>query len=246
MLIFIATHFDTLVITINSLKRISPHEWLNAIIISMISFWGLFFFTKLFQQSRYAMTLCLAPITSSGSILVGIFIFNEKFNFVIVAAMILVISALLYHQRKALANFNFSKEILITLAAAFFWGISFPFMLIPIKHFGVLFFSIILECCVFLCSYSIFIFYNKKITPNIGNNKNLVHYLILGTLVAIASFLSNFSLTKISITKNIAIGLLIEVLTLIVGINFFKEKLKIDDWILILLLTIAFCLLTFH
>jgi uncharacterized membrane protein len=132
------------------------------------------------------------------------------------------------------------------LTVAFFWGISFPLMLLPIKHFGVLFFTLIMECCVFLSSYTIFVFTEKKIIPSIGNRNNGILYLLLGILVAMGTLLNNLSLTKMSVSKNILIGLFMEAITLIVGIRFFREKLKFDDWILILLLSIVFCLIAIH
>jgi uncharacterized membrane protein len=75
---------------------------------------------------------------------------------------------------------NFSKEFLFTLFSNFIWGISFVLYLIPIKKFGVLNFSIILEICVFISCLLLIIYNDKKIAPPRISNQDLLYCILMG------------------------------------------------------------------
>jgi hypothetical protein len=61
----------------------------------------------------------------------------------------------------------------------------------------------------------------------------------MGFLVAGGTLLSNFTLTQFPVSLNILIGLLFELITVAVGLYFFKEKLHLKDYILIVFASIG-------
>ena len=119
------------------------------------------------------------------------------------------------------------------------------FYLIPIKKFGVINFSVILEVCVFISCLALLIFREKRIIPPRLSKNSLLLCLLMGFLVAAGSFLSNFTLTLFPVSMNILIGLLFEIIILAVGIYFFREKLDKKDWLLILFASFGGFLLLF-
>ena len=226
-------NFNT-VISANTYK-----DWVVCISICFFSFWGLFFYTEALQKGRLSFIAPLNGISTLFTIITSVLIFNESLSTPKYIALLLVLIGLLLHQKDKLVNFNLSKEVLLTLLFNVIWGISFVLYLIPIKKFGVLNFSVILELCVFVSCVGLLVFKEKKIVPPKPKNKELLLCSLMGFLVAGGSLLSNFTLTQFPVSLNILISLLFELIVLAVGLYFFREKLNSKDWFLIALATIG-------
>lgn len=220
-------------------------DWIICISICLFSFWGLFFYTEALQNGRFSFVTPLIVISSAISFLTSLVIYNEALSVSKYAALLLIISGLILHQKDKLVDFILSKEVLLIVLFSVFWGISFVFYLIPIKKFGVLNFSIILEICVFVSCIGLLVFKEKRIIPPRLNDKGIMLCWLMGFLVAGGSLLSNFSLTQFPVSLNILIGLLFELLVLAVGLYFFREKLNGKDWILIVFATVGGFLMLF-
>jgi glucose uptake protein GlcU len=158
-------------------------------------------------------------------------------------SLILILIGLFLHQRDKWREFTISKEVFYTLMFTIIWGISFVLFLIPIKVFGVLNFSIILEVCVFASCIGLLVFKDKRIIPPKLTDQHLWLCLFMGFLVAGGSLLSNFTLTLFPVSLNILLGLVFEVIVLAIGLYFFREKLAKKDWILIGITTVCSVLL---
>jgi uncharacterized membrane protein len=214
-------------------------DWTFCITLCLFSFWGLYFYTEALQSGRYSFITPLIVISSAISFITSLVMYDEALNFSKYLSLLLIVIGLFLHQKEKLVDFKVSKEVLLILLFSFFWGISFVFYLIPIKKFGVINFSIILELCVFISSVGLLVFKEKNAIPPRLNNKSLLLCLLMGFLVAGGSLLSNFSLTQFPVSLNILIGLLFELIILAVGIYFFREKLDNKDWLLILLASLG-------
>lgn len=221
----------------------SIYDWIICILICLFSFWGLYFYTKALQNGRLSFIVPVSGITSFFSFITSILIFNEIISFSKYLSFLLLIFGMIIHQKNSIKNMKFSKELLFTLLSNFVWGISFVLYLIPIKKFGVLNFSIILEICVFASCLILIICNDKKILPPKISNRDFLYCFLMGFLIAGGSFLSNFTLILFPVSINILIGLIFEVLILATGFYFFKEKLNKEDWILISFITISTILL---
>jgi len=221
----------------------SIYDWIICILICLFSFWGLYFYTKALQNGRLSFIVPVSGITSFFSFITSILIFNEIISFSKYLSFLLLIFGMIIHQKNSIKNMKFSKELLFTLLSNFVWGISFVLYLIPIKKFGVLNFSIILEICVFASCLILIICNDKKILPPKISNRDFLYCFFMGFLIAGGSFLSNFTLILFPVSINILFGLIFEVLILATGFYFFKEKLYKEDWILISFITISTILL---
>ena len=220
-------------------------DWILCFSICLFSFWGLYFYTEAMQNGRFSFVTPLIVISSAISFVTSLVMYNEALSVSKYVSLLLIIIGLFLHQKDKLVDFKISKEVLLIVLFSVFWGISFVFYLIPIKKFGVLNFSMILELCVFISCVGLLIFKEKRMIPPRLNNKGILLCFLMGFLVAGGSLLSNFSLTQFPVSLNILIGLLFELLVLAVGLYFFREKLNNKDWSLILLATIGGFLLLF-
>lgn len=220
-------------------------DWIVCVSICLFSFWGLYFYTEALQNGRLSFIAPLNGIAPVFSFITSVIIFNETLSFPKYISLILFCIGLFLHQKDKLVDFKISKEVLLTLLFSLIWGISFVLYLIPIKKFGVINFSIILELCVFVSCIGLLVFKEKRVLPPRLNNNNLLLCLLMGFLVAGGSLLSNFTLTQFPVSLNILIGLLFELIVLAVGLYFFREKLNNKDWLLIALATIGGVLLLF-
>jgi len=221
----------------------SLYDWVICIAICLFSFWGLYFYTQALQNGRISVITPLNGISPFFSFITSLFLFNEVLSISKYLSLILILLGLFLHQRDKWLDFTISKEVFYTLMFTIIWGISFVLFLIPIKVFGVLNFSIILEVCVFASCIGLLVYKDKRITPPKVTNQHLWLCLFMGFLVAGGSLLSNFTLTLFPVSLNILLGLVFEVIALAIGLYFFREKLTKKDWILIGITTVSSVLL---
>ena len=228
-----------------SISIITYYDWIICVFICLFSFWGLYFYTEALQNGRLSFITPLIVISSAISFITSLLVYNETLSIAKYISILLILIGLFLHQKEKLTVFKISNEVLLIMLFSVFWGISFVLYLIPIKKFGVLNFSIILELCVFISCVGLLVLKEKRIAPPKLNNSQLLLCLLMGLLVAGGSLLANFTLTQFSVSLNILIGLLFELIVLAVGLYFFREKLNKKDWILIALATIGGFLLLF-
>ncbi|MBC7524049.1 MAG: EamA family transporter [Flavobacterium sp.] len=228
-----------------SISVIDYKDWIVCVSVCLFSFWGLFFYTEALQNGRLSFIAPLIVISSAISFITSLLVYNEALSIAKYLSILLILTGLFLHQKEKLIAFKLSKELLFTLIFSVIWGISFVLYLIPIKKFGVLNFSMVLELCVFISCVGLLIFKEKRIIPPQLNIIELLFCLLMGFLVAGGSLLSNFTLTQFPVSLNILIGLLFELIVLAVGLYFFREKLNKKDWILIALATTGGFLLLF-
>lgn len=228
-----------------SISVIDYKDWIVCVSVCLFSFWGLFFYTAALQNGRLSFITPLIVISSAISFITSLLVYNETLSIAKYLSILLIITGLFLHQKEKLTAFKISNEVLLIMLFSVFWGISFVLYLIPIKKFGVLNFSMILELCVFISCVGLLVFKENRIFPPKLNIIELLFCLLMGFLVAGGSLLSNFTLTQFPVSLNILIGLLFELIVLAVGLYFFREKLNKKDWILIALTTTGGFLLLF-
>jgi drug/metabolite transporter (DMT)-like permease len=218
---------------------ISITDWIICVCICLFSFWGLYFYTNAMQIGRYSIAAPLVVVSSAFSFLTSLIVYDETLSNSKYGALALITIGLLVHQKEKLMQFQMSKEVVLVILFSLFWGISFVFYLIPIKKFGVLFFSIILEICVLISCVGLLFFKEKRLYPPKIDRQSFLFCLLMGILVAGGILLSNFTLTQFPVSLNILIGLLFELITVAVGLYFFKEKLHPKDYILIVFASVG-------
>jgi len=214
-------------------------DWLFTISICFFSFFGLYYYTNALKIGRYSFVTPFVSTASIFSFLTALLFFNEELSIYNISSFGLLTIGILYHQKDQLKDFKLNKEILLSLLCAFFWGVSFVLYLIPIKKFGVLNFSLILEVCVFLSSMGILIYKEKKLAPRLLSKRSMELSVVIGLLVTGGNITAHYALDNMPIIINIVVALIFEAIMLVVGIKIFKEKFLIKDWVLIIIITLA-------
>ena len=237
--------FDCTIFSQISNNLITIKDWIFCISLCLFSFWGLYFYTNAIQSGRYSFVTPLITISASFSFVTSLLIYNERLSVAKYIAIAVIIIGLVIHQKNKLKYFKLSKEVVLILLCSVFWGVSSVFYLIPIKKFGVLNFSLILEFCVFISCIGLLIFNEKTVYPPKIATKSKWLCLLMGLMVAFGSLLGNFTLMQIPVSLNILIGLIFEMIVLIIGLFIFHENLSRNDWLLIGIATIGSLLFLF-
>lgn len=183
-------------IFLTDFSKISLLNVVHSIVLSIVSYFGLFFFSMGLKYSKPGIVI---PISSSRIIFVTIFsfiFFNQQiplnkyiFIFVILIGIILIS----INFKDVRTSFN-NKGSLYALLAGFFWGITFPFFGPLGNNLGVFLFSFILEFTVMITSiFQNYISNGRKLTlPSIVEIKtNLKLLLVIGVLSALGSITLN-------------------------------------------------------
>ena len=225
--------------SIQDLKSGNIYNWLFTISLCFFSFFGLYYYTNALKIGRYGFVTPFVSTASIFSFLTALLFFNEEVSIYNLSSFGLLTVGILYHQKDQLKDFKLNKEVLLSLLCAFFWGVSFVLYLIPIKKFGVLNFSLILEVCVFFSAMGILIFKEKRIVPRLLSKRSMKLSVIIGLLVTGGNITAHYALDNMPIIINIVVALIFEAIMLMVGIKIFKEKFLIKDWVLIIIITLA-------
>ena len=220
-------------------------DWLFTTLLCFFSFFGLYYYTYALKIGRYGFVTQFVSTASIFSFLTALLFFNEEVSIYNLSAFGLLTFGILYHQKDQIKDFRLNKEILLSIFCAFFWGVSFVLYLVPIKKFGVLNFSLILEVCVFLSAMGILIYKEKKIVPRLLSKKSMKLSVIIGLLVTGGNITAHYALDNMPIVINIVVALIFEAIMLVVGIKIFKEQFFYKDWVLIVIITLATTLVIF-
>lgn len=231
--IYVYSYFDLFDYSFKTFFTATFIDWITVLGICFFSFWGLYFYTSAIQTGRYSFVSSLTSLSAFFSFIISLLVYNESFNLYKGMAFCIIILGILFHQKENLLKVNLSKEVLFIILCSVFWGVSFVFYLIPIKKFGVLNFSFILECCVFISAVFLVQIKEKNRLPSAINSNTFFYCVLIGLAVAGGSLLNNLSLTQIPVSLNIGIGLFFEAIILLVGIYLFHDKLVKRDWILL-------------
>ena len=237
--------FNSVNYSIQDFKNGTILDWLFTILLCFFSFFGLYYYTNALKIGRFGFVTPFVSTASIFSFLTVLLFFNEEVSIYNLSAFGLLTFGILYHQKQKLKDFKLNKEILLSLLCAFFWGVSFVLYLIPIKKFGVLNFSLILEVCVFFTSMGILIFKEKRIVPRLLSKRSMKFSVIIGLLVTGGNITAHYALENMPIIVNIVVALIFEAIMITVGFKIFKEQFQIKDWVLILIITLATTLVLF-
>ena len=206
--------------SIQDFKNGTILDWLFTVLLCFFSFFGLYYYTNALKIGRYGFVTPFVSTASIFSFLTALLLFNEAVSIYNLSAFGLLIFGILYHQNGHLKDFKLNKEILLSIFCAFFWGVSFVLYLVPIKKFGVLNFSLILEVCVFFSAMGILIYKEKKIVPRLLSKKSMKLSAIIGFCVTGGNITAHYALDNMPIVINIVVALIFEAIMLVVGMHF--------------------------
>ena len=131
--------------------------------------------------------------------------------------------------------------MLYGLVASFFWGSSYALYTYPISWWGPLGFSLVIETTAML--FGLVLVIRDGLLKNLSNyisTKHIFTYLKLGVLLVAGGLAINISYQYLPI---MVINILIissQILSVLIGYIFFKERLNPKQWLAIALIIISF------
>ncbi len=218
-------------------------EFLLSVALSIFNIFGLVFFLQGIQKAPVSVVV---PVSSLKlfTISTAVFIVGEVWKTPYLYAFLLSTSGLLllYLQGKEFINASQLKSgIIYGVASSFFWGSSYALYKFPISWWGPLGFSLIIETTAMLFGLVLVLRDNLfKDLIKYVSIKYIGEYLILGALLVVGGLAINMSYGYLSV---VVINILIissQILSVLIGLVFFKERLSLKQWIGILLIIVSF------
>jgi drug/metabolite transporter (DMT)-like permease len=149
---------------------------------------------------------------------------------------------LLYLDGSKLASAKEQKQgLLFGLASSFFWGSSYALYKFPISWWGPLGFSFIIETTAML--FGLVLVVRDGLLRKLFNYVQAVHiqtYIVQGILLVTGGLAINISYQYLPI---MVINILIissQLLSVLLGFMFFKERLSMKQWIGLILIVASF------
>jgi drug/metabolite transporter (DMT)-like permease len=231
---------------IKPLSNIPWWFWLASVALCVFSYFGLYYFTNAVQQGKLSLVAPLGAVAQLFGILTALLAFGETISITKASASVLFVLSIIQVSIRKGHGITFTKQVVFIVLSCFFWGISFPLFLFPVREMGVLPFSLLLEVTVLITS----IFLVKK---DLGHlDLQLVEFrkyapiiTVMGLAVFFGVLFNNISLTQIPVSLLITIGLAGEALTILYGMLRFKERLNRREWLAIAWSTVGMLMLYF-
>jgi drug/metabolite transporter (DMT)-like permease len=231
-LILVLNYFFSFVPIVLFPKSVVPiTTYIYAILLSIFSGFGLYFFVKSIQTGRVSI---VAPLSSINifSILTAVFILHENWKNEYIIQIILVITGSLFIYNASAVNSKKSISINIILnsvLAAFFWGISYALFKVTIQKIGALPFAFILELTITCFAFCIVI-YNQVLFEIVKGNK-IKDYIILSSLLFCGTFFINIGLLSVPIIIVNILSNITLLVSLVLGYIIYNEQLSLKEWI---------------
>ena len=227
--------------TIHTLSMGTP--FLLTIALSIFNIFGLVFFLKGIQKAPVSIVVPVSAIKLF-TILTAVFIVGEiwKANYLYAFIFSTAGLLLLYFQAKEQSSLSEQKNgMWYGLVASFFWGSSYALYTYPISWWGPLGFSLVIETTAML--FGLVLVIRDGLLKNLSNyisTKHIFTFLKLGVLLVAGGLAINISYQYLPI---MVINILIissQILSVLIGYIFFKERLNPKQWLAIALILISF------
>ncbi len=214
-----------------------------SIALSVFNIFGLMFFLRGIQKAAVSVVV---PVSSLKvfTILTAVFVVGEVWITNYLYAFVLSTLGLLFLFLQGSKNEEASlvrKGIIYGLAASFFWGSSYALYTYPIQWWGPLGFSLIIETTAML--FGLVLIFRDGLGKQIFSYTKSVHiqtYIVQGILLVAGGLAINISYQYLPI---MVINILIissQLLSVLLGFMFFKERLSLKQWIGIVLIVASF------
>ncbi len=219
------------------------NQFLLSIALSIFNIFGLMFFLRGIQKAAVSVVV---PVSSLKvfTILTAVFVVGEIWKTQYLYAFILSTAGLLFLFLQGTQSEDASKVrkgIIYGLASSFFWGSSYALYTYPIQWWGPLGFSLIIETTAML--FGLVLIIKDGLFGKLFQYVGSVHiqtYIVQGILLVAGGLAINVSYQYLPI---MVINILIissQLLSVLLGFMFFKERLSIKQWIGIVLIITSF------
>jgi len=231
---------------IKPLSNIPWWFWLASIALCVFSYFGLYYFTNAVQQGKISLVAPLGAVAQLFGILTALLAFGETISITKASASVLFVLSIIQVSYRKGHGITFTKQVVFIVLSCFFWGISFPLFLFPVREMGVLPFSLLLEITVLVTSLFLVRHNLGRLDFQLGEfSKYAPIIAVMGLAVYFGVLFNNISLTQIPVSLLITIGLAGEALTILYGMLRFKERLSTNEWLAVAWSTVGMAMLYF-
>jgi drug/metabolite transporter (DMT)-like permease len=218
-------------------------DYIKTILLCFLCSFGLIFFLSSLKYQQVSIT---APLTSVNifSVLTAVFVLGETFNLIYFFAFSLTLFGILLTLNFKFNSFNrWSHGATYAVLASFFWGITYPLFKFVSPILGAIPLAFILESCV-TCSAIVWASTRNKpnsIKPRL-NSEYFKHAFVLACLLIGGTLFFNLAIQNLSVLSLNILGHLQLIVSVSIGIFFYREKLTLKQIIGISLILISILL----
>jgi drug/metabolite transporter (DMT)-like permease len=216
---------------------------LLTIALCIFNIFGLLFFLRGIQKAPVSIVVPVSALKVF-TILTAVFIVGEAWKMPYLYAFVLSTGGLLFLYLEGSANASSSEQktgLLYGLASSFFWGSSYALYTYPIQWWGPLGFSFVIETTAML--FGLVLIIKDGLLPTLHQYIKATHiqtYIVQGILLVAGGLAINISYQYLPI---MVINILIissQLLSVLLGFMFFKERLSAKQWLGLVLIIASF------
>ncbi|MES2425919.1 MAG: DMT family transporter [Bacteroidota bacterium] len=207
------------------------YDILTAILISCVSYGGLYFYVK---SLKYEQASVMAPVTtiltSLLALIISIVFFHEiltlKIGCCLLTAFIGVVLCF-KPNHKSVDKVKLNKGLALSICASLLWAISYTFFKTPVDKLGVIRFSLILELTILIINLTILAVGKYRMAIfSIKWDQPTLCLIIIGVLIFLGTMLNSYSYKLFPLLYLNVLGKIGVVIPVIYCAVFLKEKLS--------------------
>jgi drug/metabolite transporter (DMT)-like permease len=216
-------------------------DFFRTIVLCLVCALGLVFFLISMKYAPVSITVALSSVNIVG-ILVTVFIVGERFSPIYVFSFSLAILGILLVQKFNFKNLSlqWNKGATYALLASSFWGATYPLFKFSSPAIGALPLSFILETAVTVTALVWITTSRRKISvTQLLHKKLLKHYGVLALLLVGGTLFFNLAIQQVSVLSLNILGNFQFVVSIVLGMLIYREKLTPRQFIGIGLILLA-------
>ena len=228
---FILSHFKiNNSLTINGEATIL--QYLTTILICLVCSLGLVFYLLSLNYCPISISVPLSSINIFG-ILTAVIVLGEPFKPVYYVSFAMGITGILLTQSFKMGKIviQWNRGATYALLASLFWGTTYALFKFSASWLGAIPLAFLLEFCVTLIALT-WMYFSKLgtlINKEQLSIKNVFHYCILAALLFGGTLFFNLAIQQIPILVMNILGNFTLIISITMGILFYKEKLSINQ-----------------
>ena len=218
-------------------------QLLLTIALCIFNIFGLLFFLRGIQKAPVSIVVPVSALKVF-TILTAVFVVGEVWKMPYLYAFVLSTGGLLFLYLEGSANASSTEQktgVLYGLASSFFWGSSYALYTYPIQWWGPLGFSFVIETTAML--FGLVLIIRDGLLSSLYQYIKATHiqtYIVQGILLVTGGLAINISYQYLPI---MVINILIissQLLSVLLGFMFFKERLSVKQWLGLVLIIASF------
>lgn len=218
-------------------------QLLLTIALCIFNIFGLLFFLRGIQKAPVSIVVPVSALKVF-TILTAVFVVGEVWKMPYLYAFVLSTGGLLFLYLEGSAQASSTEQktgVLYGLASSFFWGSSYALYTYPIQWWGPLGFSFVIETTAML--FGLVLIIRDGLLSSLHHYikaTNIQTYIVQGILLVTGGLAINISYQYLPI---MVINILIissQLLSVLLGFMFFKERLSVKQWLGLVLIIASF------